>query len=74
LKGYPFLEYELKEAFFRAAKALKLEIFGGDAVVASDGAVYIIDINAWPSFALFRREASAAIARHILTKISHPVS
>jgi hypothetical protein len=74
LKGYPFLEHELKDTFFRAAKALKLEIFGGDAVVASDGSVYIIDINAWPSFALFRREASAAIARHIVTKISNPVS
>ena len=74
LKGHPFLEHELKDTFFRAAKAMKLEIFGGDAVVASDGSVYIIDINAWPSFALFRREASAAIARHIVTKISNPVS
>lgn len=74
LKGHPFSEGELKDAFFCAARALELEIFGGDAVVASDGSVYIIDINAWPSFALFRREASDAIARHILTKISDPVS
>ncbi len=74
LQGYPFSEAELKDAFFSAARALKLEIFGGDAVVASDGSVYLIDINAWPSFALFRSEASAAIARHILTKISHPVA
>ena len=74
LQGYPFSESELKEAFFSAAKALRLEVFGGDAVVASDGSVYLIDINAWPSFALFRRQASAAIARHILTKISHPVA
>jgi hypothetical protein len=74
LKGHPFSEGELKKAFFSAAKALRLEIFGGDAVVASDGSVYLIDINAWPSFALFRSEASAAIARHILTKISHPVA
>jgi hypothetical protein len=42
-------------------------------VIAADGSVFLIDINAWPSFALFRREASAAIARHILTKISDPV-
>jgi hypothetical protein len=74
LKGHPFSECELRDAFFSAARALSLEIFGGDAVVASDGSVYIIDINAWPSFALFRREASAAIARHILTKISESVS
>lgn len=74
LKRHPFSEAMLKDAFFCAAKALKLEVFGGDAVVAPDGSVYIIDINAWPSFALFREEASAAIARHILTKISDPVS
>jgi hypothetical protein len=74
LKGHPFSESELKEAFFSAAKALRLEVFGGDAVVTSDGSVYLIDINAWPSFALFRSEASAAIVRHILTKISHPVA
>lgn len=73
LHGHPFSEHELKEAFFSAARAMKLEIFGGDAVIAADGSVFLIDINAWPSFALFRREASAAIARHILTKISNPV-
>jgi hypothetical protein len=74
LKGHLFSESELKEAFFSAAKTLGLEIFGGDAVISADGSVYLIDINAWPSFALFRTEASAAIARHILTKISHPVA
>jgi hypothetical protein len=74
LKGHPFSESELKEAFFSAAKALQLEVFGGDAVIAADGSVYLVDINAWPSFALFRREASTAIARHILTKISHLVA
>jgi hypothetical protein len=74
LKGHSFAESELKRAFFSAAKALRLEIFGGDAVVTSNGSVYMIDINAWPSFALFRNEASAAIARHILAKISHPVA
>jgi hypothetical protein len=74
LMGHPFSECELKETFFSAAKTLRLEIFGGDAVVAADGSFYLIDINAWPSFALFRDEASAAIARHILAKISHPVA
>ena len=44
-------------------------------MVASDGSLYLIDINAWPSFALFRgRSFCAAIARHILAKISHPVA
>jgi hypothetical protein len=70
LRRHAFSEHDLREAFFCAGSALKLEIFGGDAVVTSDGSVHIIDINAWPSFALFRREASAAIARHILLKIA----
>ncbi len=74
LKRYPFSEDALRDAFFGAAKVLELEIFGGDAVVASNGSIYLIDINAWPSFALFRKEASEAIARHILSKISDPVS
>ena len=74
LRRHRFSESDLKKVFFSAAKALQLEIFGGDAVVTSDGSVWLIDINAWPSFALFRNEASAAIARHILTKISHPVA
>jgi hypothetical protein len=73
LKGHPFSERKLKETFFAAARMLKLEVFGGDAVVAADGSIYLIDINAWPSFALFRKEASAAMARHILTKISAPI-
>jgi hypothetical protein len=74
LKRHAFSEEALRSAFFGAAKVLDLEIFGGDAVVASDGSIYLIDINAWPSFALFRKEASEAIARHILSKIADPVS
>jgi hypothetical protein len=74
LKRHPFSERILRDTFFCAAKVLELEVFGGDAVVAPDGSIYLIDINAWPSFALFRKEASEAIARHILSKISDPVS
>jgi hypothetical protein len=74
LKRHPFSEEALRDAFFCAARVLDLEVFGGDAVVTSDGSIYLIDINAWPSFALFRKEASEAIARHILSKISDPVS
>jgi hypothetical protein len=73
LKRHRFSEEALRTIFFHAAKVLDLEVFGGDAVVASNGSIYLIDINAWPSFALFRNEASAAIARHILSRISDPV-
>jgi hypothetical protein len=73
LQRHRFSEQALRTTFFHAAKVLDLEVFGGDAVVTSDGLVHLIDINAWPSFALFRNEASAAIARHILSRISEPV-
>jgi hypothetical protein len=73
LMRYGFSEEALRDAFFAAGKILGLEIFGGDAVVGRDGSIHIIDINAWPSFALFRAEASQAIARHILSKLLDPV-
>ena len=73
LMRYGFSEEALREVFFGAAKILGLEIFGGDAVVGRDGSIHVIDINAWPSFALFRGEASEAIARHILSKVLDPV-
>ena len=73
LQRYPFSERALRELFFRAGRILGLEVFGGDAVVTAEGSIYLIDINAWPSFALFRKEASEAIGQHILSRISDPV-
>jgi hypothetical protein len=74
LRRHCFSEEELRSTFFEAARTLDLEIFGGDAVVTSGGSIYLIDINAWPSFALFRNEASIAIARHILSRIPDPIA
>ena len=42
------------EAALDAAAALGLEIFGGDAIIKADGEPMIIDLNAWPSYALYR--------------------
>jgi glutathione synthase/RimK-type ligase-like ATP-grasp enzyme len=49
-----------------AAKALGLDIYGGDAIITEDGEIYIIDINDFPSFSAFREEAARAIA-HLVT-------
>lgn len=65
LKRHPFDELALKGIAFRAAGALGLEVFGGDAIATGDGELYIIDINAWPSFARFRDEAAREIATHL---------
>jgi hypothetical protein len=48
-----------------AAAALGLEVYGGDAIVTPEGEPVLLDVNAWPSFALYRDEAAARIASHL---------
>jgi hypothetical protein len=60
--GHAFDPARLREAAFAAAAALELEVFGGDAVIKADGAAMIVDLNAWPSYALYRDRAAEAIA------------
>lgn len=62
LANHPFDEDALAAATTKAAAALGLEVYGGDAIVARSGAISVIDLNAWPSFALFRSQAAAHIA------------
>jgi hypothetical protein len=63
--GYSFEVLALRRTAFRAAAALGLEIFGGDAIVQADGKPVIVDINAWPSYARYRNVAAQAIAEHL---------
>ncbi len=65
LAGHPFDPAELETLTCRAATAVGLEVFGGDAIVPKEGQPVIIDLNAWPSFALYREEASARIAGYL---------
>jgi hypothetical protein len=62
LHRYGFDEDALAAAASLAAGALGLDVYGGDAIVSPEGALCIIDLNAWPSFALFRDVASTRIA------------
>ena len=61
----PVDEDRLRDTAFAAAKALGLEIFGGDVALPAPDQPVIIDVNDWPSFARFRSEAAAAIAGYI---------
>jgi hypothetical protein len=63
--GHVFETGRLHDVAFRAAAALGLEIFGGDAIIRPDGAPMIIDLNAWPSYARYRHDAARAIAIHL---------
>lgn len=65
-QGIPFDPCVLKRYADRAAEVLQVPVYGGDAVISSDGSIKIIDFNDWPSFAPCREEAAKAIARRIM--------
>ena len=68
LEGHPFDPKELASAASQAAAALGLEVYGGDAIAARDGRLVVIDLNAWPSFALYRDIASERIASYLAAR------
>ena len=67
--GHAFDARSLREIAFRASAALGLEVWGGDAIVNPDGRIFVIDVNAWPSFALFREEAADHIAANLAARV-----
>jgi len=70
LAGHAFDAAALAAAAARAASALGLDVYGGDAIVSPSGTISIIDLNAWPSFALFRPVAAARIAALLSARFS----
>ncbi len=46
-----------------SAEALELLVYGGDAILDSQGKFHLIDVNDWPSFRICRDEAAKAIAQ-----------
>jgi hypothetical protein len=70
LRGYPLDPIALGRAVRRAAAALGLEVYGGDAIATASGRIVMLDLNAWPSFALYREEAAERIADHLERRFS----
>jgi hypothetical protein len=70
LAGYAFDPRQLARAVRRAAVALGLEVYGGDAIVTEASEVILLDVNAWPSFALYREEAAERIAAHVALRFT----
>jgi hypothetical protein len=56
-------------AAYAAARALGLEVFGGDLIVDRDGVPTVVDVNDWPSFARCRAEAAEAIAGYVCERV-----
>jgi hypothetical protein len=63
--GHPFDEQILKTVAEDAARILNLNVYGGDAIISPNGAITLIDVNDWPSFAPCRGAAAHAIARFL---------
>ena len=70
LRGHVFDERALARLVRQAAGALGLEIYGGDCIATASGELVLIDLNAWPSFALFREEAASAIAAYLSVRFT----
>ena len=68
--GYGFDQAVLAHLIRRAATALGLEVYGGDAIVTPANDVILLDVNAWPSFALYREEAAERIAAHVALRLA----
>lgn len=68
LAHHPFDPARLVREAGRAAAALGLEVYGGDAIATASGGLVLLDLNAWPSFARFREEAAARIAAHLAAR------
>ncbi len=68
IRNYPFDPAVLRRGAESASAALDLEVWGGDAIVPAGGDPVVIDLNAWPSFALFRETAAARIAARLAAR------
>jgi hypothetical protein len=72
LAGHAFDAARLARLVREAATALGLEIYGGDAIASADGGLQLLDLNAWPSFALYRDEAAPVIASYLALRFGAP--
>jgi len=68
--GHPMDARRLARLVRRAASALWLEVYGGDAIATASGDLVLLDVNAWPSFALYRDEGSASIAAYLALRFA----
>jgi glutathione synthase/RimK-type ligase-like ATP-grasp enzyme len=62
---HPAAVIEARPKLERIMRSVGLDVYGGDVVLDESGAIWVIDVNDWPSFALFRASAAEAIAQRI---------
>lgn len=67
--GGGYDEAALATIAFAAARALQVVVWGGDAIIAPDGTITVIDLNDFPSFRTCREAAAKAIAEWVVDPI-----
>ena len=70
LAHHPYDPEELSQVARTIATALRLQVFGFDAIISHQGLITVIDVNDWPSFSPCRPVAAQAIASMIHHKLS----
>lgn len=63
------LQIKIKTLCMKAAKALRIDIFGGDIMLTPEGQCMIVNFDDWPSFAPIRKEAAREIAKAVLADV-----
>jgi hypothetical protein len=63
------VKLQVEKMVHKIAVNLDLDVFGGDFILNSDGEIFIIDFNDWPSFRTCRDEAAVAISNYSLSKL-----
>lgn len=58
-------EHTMADLAQRGAAALGLEVYGGDCIRDSNGLMWLIDLNDWPSYGACRMRAADAIAAYL---------
>lgn len=66
IKHYPFDADAMRRIVFDAARAVGLDIYGGDCIVDEKGEIFLIDLNDFPSFSSVREEAAKEIANSLM--------
>lgn len=72
-KKHKFDGHRLEVCAATVAEKVGLEVYGGDAIITSNGKIYVIDINSWPSFAKVRGKVKYPIAKHIADKVESKI-
>lgn len=60
---------EVRGICMKAAEVLKVDVFGCDIILDSDGLCHLVNFDDWPSFAPIRKDAARAIAKAVIARV-----